>query len=466
MKKSKKLFRRLAAIGMSTALLFGGAFVLPQITDTAVTAQAATAGITLDKTSFSLGKGESLRINVKSGKVSAWTSSNNAIAVVNGGLVTGKKNGTAVITAKTSDGKTAKCTVTVKNAPSKITITKGILTLGAGESFTLSSYVNDGSASANRNYRTSNPSVVKMTNTKWTGSFTAVKPGIAYVTVRTFNGKESACKVTVKAAPSKVTLNRGLLSLKVGQSASLSASIPANTGCAKRIYRTSNPKVVKMTKTEWTGNFTAVAPGTAYVTVRTYNGKEASCKVVVASNTPVQSGYAKLVSKMKADKAHYDSESDQVMVMVENLDQAAQKGSGYGISYDIENDILQFVGTEARLDGDNVYMIIMALDNKKKSYGMFFTWMVVTEQGGDTNKGVMMAAEGKTASLTKSAVIPFEATDMGMGTDLTQTYDKTMLSKGKTVGNTKAKAYMAQWDSILYKTYGMHMNEIGFTNWK
>ncbi len=467
LKKTRKLFRRIAAIGISAAMLFGGGItVLPQIADTAVAVNAAAAGIKLDKTSFSLGIGESFRINVTSGKAVNWTSTKNSIASVNGGLVTGKKTGTVVITAKTADGRTAKCTVTVKNRPSKVTLTKGVLTLGVGESFTLGSGVNDGAASANRNYRTSNSSIVKMTNTKWTGSFTAMKTGVAYVTVRIYNGKESTCKVTVKAAPTKVTLSRGLINLKVGQSASLSASVPSNSGCATRNYRTSNAKIVKMTKTDWTGNFTAVAPGTAYVTVRTYNGKEASCKVVVASNTPAQSGYAKLVSKMKADKAHYDSESGQVMVMVGNLDQDARKGSGYGISYDIENDILQFVGTEARLDGDNVYMLVMAMDDKEKKYGMLFSWMVVTEEGGETNNGVMMTAEGKSASLTKSAVIPFEATDLVMGTDLTETYDKDMLSKGKSVGNTKAKAYMAKWDSMLYKYCGMHMKDIGFTNWK
>ena len=69
MKKTRKLFRRIAAIGISAAMLFGGGItVLPQIADTAVAVNAAAAGIKLDKTSFSLGIGESFRINVTSGK--------------------------------------------------------------------------------------------------------------------------------------------------------------------------------------------------------------------------------------------------------------------------------------------------------------------------------------------------------------------------------------------------------------
>ena len=120
-----------------------------------------------------------------------------------------------------------------------------------------------------------------MTRTYWQGEFVAQKPGVAYVTVRLYNGKESTCKVTVKKAPASVNLNKTSMTLKVGQSASLSAVIPSDAGCATRTFRTSNSSVVKMTKTNWTGQFKAMKKGTAYVTVRTYNGKEKSCKVTV-----------------------------------------------------------------------------------------------------------------------------------------------------------------------------------------
>ena len=69
--------------------------------------------------------------------------------------------------------------------------------------------------------------------------------------------------------------------MKVGQTATLSAVVPDGTGCATRTFRTSNSSVVKMTKTNWTGSFKALKKGVAYVTVRTYNGKESSCKITV-----------------------------------------------------------------------------------------------------------------------------------------------------------------------------------------
>lgn len=245
------------------------------------------AGIKLNKTVISLGKGEQTTLKATFDPTNAknknltWTTSNSKIVTVSNGKITGKTNGTATITAKTNNGKTAKCTVTVKNAPSKVTLSKGVLTLGVGEKFSVTSSIPAGSAAEARVYRTSNSSIVKMTRTYWQGDFIAQKPGVAYVTVRLYNGKESTCKVTVKKAPSSVNLNKTSMTLKVGQTGSLSAVIPSDSGCATRTFRTSNSSIVKMTKTNWSGQFKAVKKGVAYVTVRTYNGKEKSCKITV-----------------------------------------------------------------------------------------------------------------------------------------------------------------------------------------
>ena len=228
---------------------------------------AAASSVNLSSTAMSLGKGETFKLNATVSpsnavdKTVTWRTSDSKILTVDrNGSGKAVGTGTAWITARTVNGKEKSCKITVKKAPDKITLTKGVLTLGT--------------------YRTSNSSIVKMTRTSWVGDFVAQKPGVAYVTVKSYNGKESTCKVTVKAAPTKVTLNKTSLTLKVGQSASLSANV-GNSGCATRTFRTSNSSVVKMTKTNWTGEFKAVKKGVAYITVRTYNGKEASCKVTV-----------------------------------------------------------------------------------------------------------------------------------------------------------------------------------------
>ena len=236
--------------------------------------------LTLSSSGMSLGKGETAVLKCSASGVSWRTSDSKIVTVDQKGNVKAVGTGTAWVTIRTAAGKERSCKFTIKNAPTKITLTKGILTIGVGEKYTIGSGVNDGAACSKRTYRTSNSSVVKMTRTDWQGDFVGVKPGIAYVTVRSYNGKESTCKVTVKAAPTKVTLNKTSLTLKVGQSATLSASV-GNSGCALRTFRSSNNNVVAMTKTNWTGSFKAIYPGVSYVTVRTYNGKEASCKVTV-----------------------------------------------------------------------------------------------------------------------------------------------------------------------------------------
>ena len=193
------------------------------------------------------------------------------------------KTGTGVIMASTYNYKSDACIVTVKPAPTKVSVTKTSMTLGVGETASIGSYLNDGAASSQRTYRTSDSSVIRMTKTNWTGVFKAVKPGVAWVTVKTHNGKEASCKITVKPAPTSVKITKSALSMGVGETSSLGSNLNNGAAASKRTFRSSAPSVVKMTKTNWTGEFQAVKTGVAWVTVRTYNGKESSCKITVKS---------------------------------------------------------------------------------------------------------------------------------------------------------------------------------------
>ena len=255
------------------------ALVIGLLLTCSVTGYAASQQPYLLKSVLSIGVGETYVLgDVPDG---TWSVSDSSIADVAEGRVIGKKNGTVTVTAQNAEGKAASCKVTVKQAPSEVKLSKSVLTLGVGESFRLSAIVPEGTAAAVRKFYTSNSHVLQMTKTDWTGKFTAVKPGVAYVTVRLYNGREASCKVTVKAAPSKVTISKGILSLGVGETYKLTASLPSNTGAATRTFRTSNSSVVKMTRTNWEGEFKAMKTGVAYVTVRLYNGKESTCKVTV-----------------------------------------------------------------------------------------------------------------------------------------------------------------------------------------
>jgi len=81
----------------------------------------AVTGITLNKSSTTITKGNSETLTATitpsnaTNKTVTWTTSNSSVATVSNGKVTAVAAGTATITAKSNNGKTATCIVTVKS---------------------------------------------------------------------------------------------------------------------------------------------------------------------------------------------------------------------------------------------------------------------------------------------------------------------------------------------------------------
>ena len=269
MKKIQKMFSLL----LSGAIIAGSALCCSSVA-------YAEADLKISRGLFSAGVGETVRLSAN--KAVTWRTSESSILTVDqSGSVKAVNKGTAWITARDQKGTEKSCRINVKNAPESVRISKSIISIGTGESGDLSSIIPEGSAASLRTFRTSDSSIVRMTKTNWTGEFTAVKTGTAWVTVRTYNGKEASCRVTVKKAPKSVNISKKTLTLGLGESYSLSSSVPADSASGSRSFRTSDSRIIRMTKTNWTGDFIAVKEGTAWVTVRTFNGKEASCRITV-----------------------------------------------------------------------------------------------------------------------------------------------------------------------------------------
>ena len=240
---------------------------------------AAATNLKLSNYQLSLGQGETYQISAN--QQVTWNSSAANIAATDQyGNITAVSKGIAPITAY-ANGTVRSCRVTVKNAPQSVKLNKGTLTLGVGESYKLNSVIPDNTAAAVRTFRSSNSKVIKMTRTDWIGEFKAVGTGTAWVTVRLYNGKEASCRITVKAAPESVRLDKTSLSLGFGEKFRLSSILPDNSASALRTFRSSNKNVIQMIRTDWVGDIKAVGKGTAWVTVRLYNGKEASCRITV-----------------------------------------------------------------------------------------------------------------------------------------------------------------------------------------
>ncbi|MBQ9039659.1 MAG: Ig domain-containing protein [Clostridia bacterium] len=115
------------------------------------------------------------------------------------------------------------------------------------------------------------------------GKITAKKAGKANITVTAHNGRKAVLKVTVAKAPARVSLNKTTASLQVGDTLRLKATLPKGTASSKLTWKSTNTDVVTVTEK---GTVTAVGSGTAKISVTTYNGKKAICKVTVEEETP------------------------------------------------------------------------------------------------------------------------------------------------------------------------------------
>ncbi|MDR3344077.1 MAG: leucine-rich repeat protein [Oscillospiraceae bacterium] len=233
------------------------------------------------------GKLKSLTINVTIGVGQNYTLPNYAAVkaaawkVVNSAILK-KTSATAYqvvkagkVTFYVTDSAARKLTVnvTVKPAPTKLVLNKSV-TLGVGEKFSTSVTLTPSNAQSTRKYSSSNTKVATVDSA---GKITAKAAGKAKITVKSYNGKTAAITVTVKKAPAKVTLNKASLTLAKGKTAVLTASVPSGYASCAQTWTTSNSKIAAVSG----GKITAKAKGTCTVTVKTFNGKAATCKITV-----------------------------------------------------------------------------------------------------------------------------------------------------------------------------------------
>ena len=271
---------------------YGGNFIIKAFTDNETTT-VDVEKVSLNKSATTLTEGESETLtatitpsNATGDKTVKWSSSNEAVATVDSnGKVTAKKAGTAVITATSSNGKTAGCTVTVKQkeiAITGISLNKSTTSLTEGESETLTATITPSNATGDKTVKwsSSNEAVAAVDSN---GKVTAKKAGTAVITVTSSNGKNASCTVTVKQKEISITgigLNKSTTSLTEGESETLTATItPSNATGDKTVkWSSSNGAVAAV---DSNGKVTAKKAGTAVITATSSNGKTAGCTVTV-----------------------------------------------------------------------------------------------------------------------------------------------------------------------------------------
>lgn len=199
------------------------------------------------------------------------------------GRVTALSPGKTKITFKTYNGKKAVCTVTVvpsdvKPAPeasaiTALSVSPAALTLGVDEKAPLRPVWTPQSALCEPTRKVEGKSVKLLKD----GSVKGVKAGVSAV-VFTVGGLEARVDVTVLKKPKTVRLDTKELALAPGQTHALVPAFGQGQG-GSVTFACDKPAVATV---DAEGRVTAVAPGKATVTVKTYNGKKAKCTVTVA----------------------------------------------------------------------------------------------------------------------------------------------------------------------------------------
>ena len=240
--------------------------------------------VKLNKNDITFGIGEkyTLVTTVENGDISqvAFTTSDRKVATVdNNGKITAVGTGTATITANTYNGLKAQCKVTVKKLANSIKLDKTSITLGVGEQYDFSSSIPNGTAAYFRSYYSDNTAIA--TVQKSGGLMTAKTAGTTTVRCKMPNGTEATCKVTVKSAPSSVTLNYTTSTLKVGQSEAIKVTYNNNAYSFKNKWTSSNKYVATVNSD---GKIYAKSLGSTTISYRTYNNKTASFKLTVSGS--------------------------------------------------------------------------------------------------------------------------------------------------------------------------------------
>ncbi|GHT51768.1 hypothetical protein AGMMS49982_10100 [Bacteroidia bacterium] len=244
------------------------------------------AGVALDKSTDTLAVDGSVQLTatvapgIANNNVT-WSNRNAAVATVsNNGLVTAVAGGTDTITVTTADGVfIATCMVTVNIPVTDVTLNKATASLAIGGTEQLTATIAPADATnKNVSWTSSNNDIATVDDA---GLVTAVAAGTATITVTTENANKTAtCVVTVSIPVTDVTLNKATATLAIGGTEQLTATIAPTDATNRNVSWTSSDNDIATV--DDAGLVTAVAAGTADITVTTEDGgKTATCVVTV-----------------------------------------------------------------------------------------------------------------------------------------------------------------------------------------
>jgi len=255
--------------------------------------------------------------NKKPGDLSiVWKRGNQEIKEVNSTTYTLTKADvgykiSAVVTAKNLEGSLTAVTASnvlpavtpppAKVEVDKITLNRSSVSIMKKKTVKLTANIFPSNASdMSVTFKSSKPSVASVDKN---GKVTGKKAGKAVITATASNGKSASCKITVTTDPTKIKLNTNKKTLGRKETYTLKTTLVPSTAVTSKIkFTSSNKKVATVDKK---GRVKAVKEGTAVITVKTANGKKATCDITVRkapSSIKLNVGKSKSLKKGKTLK--------------------------------------------------------------------------------------------------------------------------------------------------------------------
>lgn len=342
-----------------------------------------TVTLNKDKLSLAYGASEQLTATIDpdnaADKDVTWTSEPEGIVSVVDGLVTGLKEGTAIVTA-TAGGKSATCTVTVASE-GEIPVT-GISIMGKN-TVTLSKTVklnanvtpSDATHAADILWTSSAPDVaeVKTGSTPTEGVVTGKSIGRAVITA-TAGGCSATFTVEVNIPATKLTITPSTVpTTTAGSRFQLKATVtPANTTDTVT-WKSSAPAVASVDEN---GQVTALSAGTASITAQANNLVKKSVKITV-----IDLGSGDYTVAMPNDQTIKAGEKISLPISV--------SGKGDITSYNAYKLVLEY-------DPDALTLLTTALEDS-------------TEELTDNNGEIEIVRYGVSKTLGDMLTLEFEA---------------------------------------------------------
>lgn len=216
-----------------------------------------------------------------------WVSSNPSVATITkNGVVEGITGGVTTITAKIEGEEvTATSKVTVNVDSTSIELNHSSYRLGLGERVNLKATVLPSFANQNVTWKSSNS---KVATVNAQGRVVGISYGYATITATTKDGNEveAYAEIEVVRPVNRIHISSGSLSMMVGDSAKLTATIEPKNSTYNNVIWTSSDDSIALV--DGNGNILALKAGKATITASSDDGsgKKAICIVTIREGIP------------------------------------------------------------------------------------------------------------------------------------------------------------------------------------